>query len=559
MESCRCWKLSFVSCCSLLLLASCAFENAETPHDNNNPQKTLQLQQDNAGNLVYCDDNGECASYPNPDNCEILKVEIDTVDGRVCEICEDSAGNVVHDRCADTNIVCTVVSAPEPDCVVCAYQNGSIIFSSCVAEDPYYCVEYVSSGDAWAESPASGGSAGSGAPEAFVAPCWYNSTDPSAPEPGCAIPPNDCTPEECGPALGMPNYICPDGSVGGPQPCERDPSTGVCSYKIRECPAEHCKVCYDRFGNEVIDTCGQDCRAVACPQVLCAPGYQQVVLPGECCPTCIPDNYCENVVCPMDMAIPECPPGSELVISGNDCCKYECKPNDCSMVACPQYFVEPSCPIGYHWDTSWPNCCGTCVPDVDPNQYCLSDDHCAVGQVCYFPPTDACLQPPECQSGDLACPAVCWGICRDPNVICQPFVGDVMYCGGHLKERFDENGCPIAPVCVCDEIGTPANADGTCPDRCALVDCAPPQNALACGAGQHLSTDYPYCCGACICDATGLPPDANGECVSTCFTNEDCAVGYGCYFLEAVVCDPAYASPLACIGYCYPQNTLPPL
>lgn len=42
-----------------------------------------------------------------------------------------------------------------------------------------------------------------------------------------------CAPEDCGPAPGAPNYVCDDGSVGGPV-CER--VEGFCGWHIRECP-----------------------------------------------------------------------------------------------------------------------------------------------------------------------------------------------------------------------------------------------------------------------------------------------------------------------------------
>jgi len=43
-----------------------------------------------------------------------------------------------------------------------------------------------------------------------------------------------CTTDECGPAPGIPNWICADGSIGGPA-CERD-ATGACGWQILECP-----------------------------------------------------------------------------------------------------------------------------------------------------------------------------------------------------------------------------------------------------------------------------------------------------------------------------------
>lgn len=46
-----------------------------------------------------------------------------------------------------------------------------------------------------------------------------------------------CDPSACGPALGMPNWLCPDGSVGGPTGrCLSDPKSGACGWEIRSCP-----------------------------------------------------------------------------------------------------------------------------------------------------------------------------------------------------------------------------------------------------------------------------------------------------------------------------------
>ena len=47
-----------------------------------------------------------------------------------------------------------------------------------------------------------------------------------------------CDPRECGPPLGMPNILCPDGeSIAGPTDrCLRDPGTGTCGWEILSCP-----------------------------------------------------------------------------------------------------------------------------------------------------------------------------------------------------------------------------------------------------------------------------------------------------------------------------------
>ncbi len=52
-----------------------------------------------------------------------------------------------------------------------------------------------------------------------------------------APPPVDCTaPGACGPALGMPNYLCPDGkTVAGPTGQCLDKG-GVCGWEVIACP-----------------------------------------------------------------------------------------------------------------------------------------------------------------------------------------------------------------------------------------------------------------------------------------------------------------------------------
>jgi hypothetical protein len=44
-----------------------------------------------------------------------------------------------------------------------------------------------------------------------------------------------CDASECGPALGMPDYKCPDGSIAGPTGrCLRN-ADGICGWEIRLC------------------------------------------------------------------------------------------------------------------------------------------------------------------------------------------------------------------------------------------------------------------------------------------------------------------------------------
>lgn len=45
-----------------------------------------------------------------------------------------------------------------------------------------------------------------------------------------------CATSECGPALGLANYQCPDGSVGGPTGRCLKGDNGTCGWEIRSCP-----------------------------------------------------------------------------------------------------------------------------------------------------------------------------------------------------------------------------------------------------------------------------------------------------------------------------------
>ena len=58
------------------------------------------------------------------------------------------------------------------------------------------------------------------------------STPPPSPPPTGA-----CTPQECGPAPGMPNRLCSDGiHTSGPGACTRH-TDGTCGFEILQCPA----------------------------------------------------------------------------------------------------------------------------------------------------------------------------------------------------------------------------------------------------------------------------------------------------------------------------------
>ncbi len=63
------------------------------------------------------------------------------------------------------------------------------------------------------------------------------SAEPETLSPGGAAG-SECPVESCGPAMGMPNRQCGDGSSGGPTGrCLRN-AEGTCGWEVRSCPED---------------------------------------------------------------------------------------------------------------------------------------------------------------------------------------------------------------------------------------------------------------------------------------------------------------------------------
>lgn len=104
----------------------------------------------------------------------------------------------------------------------------------------------------------------------------------------------DCSPQECGPQLGLPNYTCEDGTTGGPT--GRCLKTGdACGWEVRDCvPAGQGGASQGGQGNDagapgaggaVADACG-GCDV---PDEICV---YQVGGPGSVRFTCAAQNPC---------------------------------------------------------------------------------------------------------------------------------------------------------------------------------------------------------------------------------------------------------------------------
>ncbi len=187
--------------------------------------------------------------------------------------------------------------------------------------------------------------------------------------------------------------------------------------------------------------------------------------------------------------------------------------------------APPDCPV---CDV----CYGACVDDVVEPTGCYSDGQCAEGQFC---DTSVCLPPPGC-TGDMACPAVCYGQCTDKPAGCTSDAqcGADQYCDfatcgwyGAAEDRApcrpdaSGAGCLVPPcegVCLTRPVVTGCTSDADCGDgmicqveqRCYATDCA---DGTDCGA--------PLPCepvGVCVPATTG------------CWADDECPAGYQCNF-----------------------------
>lgn len=218
-----------------------------------------------------------------------------------------------------------------------------------------------------------------------------------------------------------------------------------------------------------------------------------VIHDGECDDTpappppapgvCVPRH--EPAGCDMDGdGVADCGEGYE--------CRTECAPvwcedgSDCGA-PCREYCapIEPSCVCPDIWapvcgasGRTWSNACeAECYGDM-----VVSEGECAVEPVLCFASEDCgpgflcdhseCLSP--C-SGDMACPAVCYGQCVPDVVECPPVYCD-LYC--EFGFQTDETGCGI---CACN----PA------------PECSPVVCTLACEFGFATGEDG---CEICACN-----------------------------------------------------------
>lgn len=203
----------------------------------------------------WCDDL--CVSYG--DCCEDVEAVCNPPEPEVC-------GGFLGLQC-DDGFECI----DDPDDACDPQSGGADCSGICVEEEqPQFC----------------GGIAGLQCPDGFE--CVDNPGDGCDPQNGGAdcggicVEDLGCTPAECGPAPGAPNFLCDDGvTVGGPSDCQ-ELDDGSCGYVFVECPDDG-PSCEGSCGGQSEDGCWCD---------------EYCAYYGDCC-----DDYapvCEGTPCGDD-------------------------------------------------------------------------------------------------------------------------------------------------------------------------------------------------------------------------------------------------------------------
>lgn len=247
-----------------------------------------------------------------------------------------------------------------------------------------------------------------------------------------------------GPRPLSPNFVCPDGSLGGPV-CATN-SDNTCSWKIRSCP-----------------DAGADAGACVCsgprplsPNFECPDGS----LGGPVCAT-NPDNTCSWKIrsCPTDAGPNACQPSqcsdSTQCPTGSFCSEVQTGGLCISKRCCPALGCNPLCPNGVLKDA---NGCDTCQCAPTGSQCTTAAD---------------CPQPGGLCSGIICVSGTCKliDVCTTSDAGINPCSGKP--CGATCRTGLRVN----AEACTADGRCDEANyATCTCTQcqTCTVSGCASP-------------------------------------------------------------------------------------
>jgi hypothetical protein len=234
---------------------------------------------------------------------------------------------------------------------------------------------------------------------------------------------------------------------------ERDPMTGC----------ETCR-CVEPDPTCIVDSdCGMgtychysDCRGIGMGE----PG--DPTLPPVCVGLCRPIEPPPPAWCTSDA---DCGPGAR-----------------CDLVECTDVCDDRG--------ACFTECHGVCVGEPPPSDHCLADSDCAMGERCN---TDECWSLCDPMRPDLACPAVCAGVC-------EPAIDPP----------------PPPPSCSSD-------ADCAEAEHCELYWCM----GRPCAMDDPSCMD-PACGGACVPDVSEPPPPPPPPSVEPCASDSDCGAFQYC-------------------------------
>jgi len=239
----------------------------------------------------------------------------------------------------------------------------------------------------------------------------------------CETRTQECTKEECGPAPGMPNYLCTDGkTVAGPGKCLRH-ADGKCGWEVINCPTTACP-------EVTIPTCVAGtslqkktddkgcvyyyCETRACTQDVkqCTDGSYVARDPAKNCEfkpcpivECTADSDCRKGTCP----------------DGSTYQAYSCSSNKCVLI---NYFQDP--------------CQAKCPTVTKPT--CASDERLET-----FYDNSGCVASYRCVK-PYGCDAI----------VVKPTCAE----GQSLTTKYDDKGCVVGYECVSVASNTSSSITG---------------------------------------------------------------------------------------------------
>lgn len=251
--------------------------------------------------------------------------------------------------------------------------------------------------------------------------------------------PGECSAEDCGPAMGMPNWLCPDGSLRGPN-CERL-ADGSCGWMIHDCPP----VDMDGDGFAYPQDCDDSNASVH-------PGAYEACdnLDNDCdgmvdegCFECMSDEDCPEY---WSCALLDCATDPNTGVdcgAGGVCVADEPYPQPCAIEAgqtkCPEHY---ECECLAPPDCAWCEMCymgcvlldGVCWDDGDceSGETCEGASICPPGAYCFAPDT-----PGECEKKD------------DEPMPCAVDSAGQYWCpeGYYCDTCLSDPDCPVCAVC----------------------------------------------------------------------------------------------------------------